>query len=78
MSRLIIIAEIRINNGNLLYKYLISSDGSLLRVVEGDTEKTTINGSMRTITNGTDDDGKSFVQNGYAKITSDSVSVTWK
>ena len=58
-------------NGNLLYKYLISSGGSLLRVVEGDTEKTTINGSERTITNGTDNDGKSYVQNGKAKITSD-------
>ena len=58
-------------NGNLLYKYLISSGGSLLRVVEDDTEKTTINGSERTITNGTDDDGKSYVQNGKAKITSD-------
>jgi hypothetical protein len=43
----------------------------LLRLVEGDTEKTTINGSERTITNGTDDDGKSYVQNGKAKITSD-------
>ena len=43
----------------------------MLRVVEGDTEKTTINGSERTITNGTDDDGKSYVQNGKAKITSD-------
>ena len=54
-----------------MYKYLISEDGELLRVVEGDTEKTTVNGSMRTITNGTDDDGKSYVQNGNAKITSD-------
>jgi RHS repeat-associated protein len=43
----------------------------LLRLVEGDTEKTSINGSERTITNGTDDDGKSYVQNGKAKITSD-------
>lgn len=58
-------------NGNALYKYLISESGSLLRVVEGDTEKTSINGSERTITNGTDDDGKSYVQNGKAKITSD-------
>ena len=56
--------------GNVLYKYLISSDGSLLRLVEGDTEKTSINGSERTITNVTDDDGKSYVQNGNAKITS--------
>ena len=57
--------------GNVLYKYLISSDGSLLRLVEGDTEKTSINGSERTIINGTDDDGKSYVKNGNAKITSD-------
>lgn len=58
-------------NGNALYKYLISESGSLLRVVEGDIERTAINNSMRTITNGTDDDGKSYVQNGNAKITSD-------
>ena len=54
-----------------MYKYLISENGKLLRVVEGDIERTAINNSMRTITNGTDDDGKSFVQNGNAKITSD-------
>ncbi len=54
-----------------MYKYLISENGKLLRVVEGDTERTAVNNSMRTITNGTDDDGKSFVQNGNAKITSD-------
>ena len=35
------------------------------------TEKTSINGSERTITKGTDGDGKSYVQNGKAKITSD-------
>lgn len=55
----------------MLYKYLISEDGELLRVVEGDTERTAVNNSMRTITNGTDDDGKSYVKNGNAKITSD-------
>lgn len=32
-SRLIIIVEIKINNGNALYKYLISSDGDLLSYV---------------------------------------------
>ena len=58
-------------NGNALYKYLISSDGELLRVVDGETEKTTVNGVKRTITSGTDDDGKSYVQNGSAKVTSD-------
>ena len=58
-------------NGNTLYKYLISSDGELLRVTDGDTEKTSVNGSMRNITNGTDNDGNSYVQNGNAKITTD-------
>ena len=58
-------------NGNTLYKYLISSDGELLRVTDGDTEKTSVNGSMRNITNGTDSDGNSYVQNGNAKITID-------
>jgi RHS repeat-associated protein len=58
-------------NGNLLYKYLISDDGELLRVVEGDTEKTTVNGSMRKITSGTDDNGKTYVKNGKATITTD-------
>ena len=58
-------------NGNALYKYLISSNGELLRVVDGDTEKTTVNGSMRTITSGTDDNGISYVKNGKATITTD-------
>ena len=33
-------------------------------LVDNETEKTKINGVERTITNGTDDDGKSYVQNG--------------
>ena len=56
-------------NGNTLYKYVISYDGELLKTTTGDTEKTTINGSTRTITTGTDDDGNSYVQNDKAKIT---------
>ena len=59
-------------NGNALYKYIISENGELLRVVDGEIERTKINGVERTITNGTDDDGKSYVQNGSAKITSES------
>ena len=58
-------------HGNALYKYLVSSDGELLRVVDGNTEKTAVNGSMRTITSGTDEDGNSYVKNGKAKITTD-------
>lgn len=58
-------------NGNALYKYLISSNGELLKVTDGDTEQATVNGSMRNITNGADSDGNSYVQNGNAKITTD-------
>lgn len=57
-------------NGNTLYKYVISYAGELLKITIGDTEKTTINGSTRTITTGTDDDGNTYVQNDKAKITS--------
>ena len=56
-------------NGNALYKYIISENGELLRVVDGVTEKTKINGAERTITNGTDDDGKSYDQNGDCRIS---------
>ena len=55
-------------DGSLESEYRTSSDGSLAHYIitnaDGNTvEKTSVNGQTKTITTGSDDDGKSFVNN---------------
>ena len=55
-------------DGSLESEYRTSSDGSLTHYIvtdsDGNTvEKTSVNGQTKTITTGSDDDGKSFVNN---------------
>ena len=55
-------------DGSLESEYRTSSDGSLTHYIitnaDGNTvEKTSVNGQTKTITTGSDDDGKSFVSN---------------
>ena len=55
-------------DGSLEREYRTSSDGSLTHYIitnaDGNTvEKTSVNGQTKTITTGSDDDGKSFVNN---------------
>ena len=55
-------------DGSLESKYRTSSDGSLTHYIITDSngntvEKTSVNGQTKTITTGTDKDGKSFVSN---------------
>ena len=63
-------------DGSLESEYRTSSDGSLTHYIitnaDGNTvEKTSVNGQIKTITTGTDKDGKSFVSNdGVANETS--------
>lgn len=53
-------------DGSLESEYRTSSDGSLTHYIVTDSngntvEKTSVNGQTKTITTGSDDDGKSFV-----------------
>lgn len=55
-------------DGSLESEYRTSSDGSLTHYIVTDSngntvEKTSVNGQTKTITTGSDDDGKSFVSN---------------
>ncbi|PKD32619.1 Cell wall-associated polypeptide [Ruminococcus bromii] len=55
-------------DGSLESEYRTSSDGSLTHYIVTDSdgnkvEKTSVNGQTKTITTGSDDDGKSFVNN---------------
>lgn len=55
-------------DGSLESEYRTSSDGSLIHYIITDSngntvEKTSVNGQTKTITTGSDDDGKSFVNN---------------